>query len=108
MDGADLALRYYDAIDSGDYDGLRALLDAEFTHDRPDRDLAGADRFVAFMREERPDPDTTHAVDATFERDGGVAVQGRLLRADDSLWFEFVDVFTVADGALTGLTTYTR
>lgn len=105
---AELAVMYYDAIDAGDYEALADVLAPGFTHDRPDRTIEGADRFVAFMRDERPETDTTHEVDAVFERDGGVAVEGRLLRADGSEWFGFVDVFVARDDALTGLRTYTR
>ncbi|MFC5278957.1 nuclear transport factor 2 family protein [Halorubrum rubrum] len=111
---------YYEAIDAGDYDRLAAFLDPEFVHDRPDRTLAGRDRFVAFMRDERPMTDTEHVVDAIYESDlssgdgsepagsTGVAVQGRLLDADGDELFAFVDVFDVEDGRLTALRTYVR
>jgi len=102
------AREYYRAIDEGDYDALADLLAPGFVHDRPDRTLDGRERFVRFMRQERPETDTTHEVDAVYRNDAGVAVEGRLLRADGSEWFGFVDVFRVADGRLTGLTTYTR
>ncbi|MFB6172081.1 MAG: nuclear transport factor 2 family protein [Haloarculaceae archaeon] len=107
MAETELARAYYRAIDDGDYDALADLLVPEFAQERPDRTLAGRERFVSFMREERPDPDTTHAVDAVFVRGGGVAVEGRLLRADGTEWFGFVDVFEVKRGAIAGLRTYT-
>jgi ketosteroid isomerase-like protein len=64
---------YYESIDAGAYDALRPLLAPGFVHDRPDRTFEGRDRFVSFMRDERPDPDTTHDlvgiyVDATASR----------------------------------------
>ncbi|WP_066417920.1 nuclear transport factor 2 family protein [Halorubrum aethiopicum] len=118
---ARLARSYYAAIDGGEYDRLGDLLDPAFVHDRPDRTLEGRDRFVAFMRDERPLTDTEHVVDATYERDPGggddgsapaestgVAVRGRLLDADGDELFAFVDVFDVADGRLTELRTYVR
>lgn len=108
MDAVTLVERYYETIDAGAYDALRRLLVDDFHQERPDRTLDGADRFVGFMREERPDPDTSHEVQAVFEREGGVAVQGRLLRADGSEWFRFVDVFTVDGGRLASLVTYTN
>ncbi|SMO63969.1 nuclear transport factor 2 family protein [Halorubrum cibi] len=112
--------RYYEAIDAGEYDRLAALLDPSFVHRRPDRTLEGRDRFVAFMRDERPMTDTEHVVDAVYESDPdgddppnpagptGVAVQGRLLDADGDELFAFVDVFDVEDGRLTALRTYVR
>ncbi|MFC7156587.1 nuclear transport factor 2 family protein [Halomarina halobia] len=118
MDAADLAREYYRAIDEADYDALATVLAPGFVHDRPDRTIEGRDAFVRFMREERPDPDTTHVLDAVFSGEGadgedgtsgeGVAVRGRLLREDGEEWFRFVDVFAVEDGALAGLTTYAR
>jgi len=103
-----LARAYYECVDTGDYERLRGLLAAGFVQRRPDRSLEGADRFVAFMREERPETDTTHAVDEVYTSDGGVAVRGRLLRADGTEWFGFVDCFDVEDGRLTALETFTR
>jgi len=110
-DAVALVREYYRAIDDGDYDALEAVLAPEFVQHRPDRELSGRERFVTFMRDERPETDTTHVVDATFTREGGVAAEGRLLRADGSEWFGFVDVFGVGNdsggGRLTSLRTYT-
>jgi len=105
-DPGGLARAYYDALDAGDYERLRALLDPDFAQRRPDRTFEGRDRFVAFMRDERPMTDTTHAVDAVYPEGPGVAVRGRLLDADGDEVFAFVDVFDVADGRLTALETY--
>jgi len=121
-DPARLARAYYDVLDAGEYGRLAALLDPEFVQRRPDRTFEGRDRFVAFMRDERPMTDTTHAVDAVYSggpdgpggpgvSDGpgdrsGVAVRGRLLGADGGEVFAFVDVFSVEDGRLTALETY--
>lgn len=105
LDG-DLVRAYYAAIDAGDYDRLRSLLAPGFVQRRPDRTFDGRDRFVAFMRDERPDTDTTHAVDRVYPAGPGVAVRGRLLDADGDEVFAFVDAFDADDGRLTALETY--
>ena len=104
---AETARAYYRAIDGGAYDRLGALLAPAFVHERPDRTLEGRDRFVEFMRDERPMTDTTHAVDAVYRDGREVAVRGRLLRDDDPL-FGFVDVFSFEDDAVARIRTYTR
>lgn len=67
-----LVRAYYEAIDADEYDRLAALLDSRFVHYRPDRTIDGRDRFVTFMREERPDKNTTHVVERVYT-DGGLA-----------------------------------
>ncbi|ELZ27477.1 hypothetical protein C475_06145 [Halosimplex carlsbadense 2-9-1] len=119
-DGAERARGYYRALDEGDYDALAALLAEEFVHERPDRTLEGRERFVTFMREERPQTDTGHRVDSVFggradagvqeggdEAGEGVAVQGRLLAADGSVITGFVDVFSVSAAGIDRIETYT-
>ncbi|ELZ46216.1 hypothetical protein C464_11463 [Halorubrum coriense DSM 10284] len=105
-DPAALARAYYDAIDAGEYDRLASLLHPAFVQRRSDRTFEGRDRFVAFMRDERPNTDTTHAVDRVYPSGPGVAVRGRLLDADGAELFAFVDVFDVENGRLTALETY--
>jgi ketosteroid isomerase-like protein len=95
MDPADLARAYYAAVDDDDYDRLRTLLAPEFVHDRPDRTLSGRERFVRFVREERPVRETTHEVTAVYEGPAGVAVRGRLLAPAGGTLLEFVDLFAV-------------
>ncbi|MEF8827742.1 MAG: nuclear transport factor 2 family protein [Haloarcula sp.] len=117
------ARAYYDAIDGDDYDQLASLLAPSFVHDRPDRTIEGRDRFVRFMREERPQTDTTHPVDGLYRRqtdsavestDGDdaataeVAARGRLLDADGERIVGFVDVFTFAGDDIERIETYTR
>ncbi|ELZ44734.1 hypothetical protein C463_07257 [Halorubrum californiense DSM 19288] len=101
-----LALAYYDALDAGEYDRLASLLAPDFIQRRPDRTFEGRDRFVAFMRDERPNTDTTHVVERVYPAGHGVAVRGRLLDADGVELFAFVDVFSVDAGRLTALETY--
>jgi ketosteroid isomerase-like protein len=106
---ADRARAYYRAIDGHDYQALSDLLTADFVHDRPDRTLDGRDRFVRFMRKERPQPDTTHHLDRLYEPVDGageLVARGRLEGPDGDVLFGFVDVFTVDDG-ITHLRTYT-
>ena len=93
MTAADLARAYYAAIDQHDYDTLASLLATDFTQHRSDRTLSGADRFVQFMREERPMTDTTHEIEGIYDGPGGVAVHGRLVSGDGDDLFTFVDVF---------------
>ncbi|MFB6222650.1 MAG: nuclear transport factor 2 family protein [Haloarcula sp.] len=117
------AQAYYDAIDGDDYDRLASLLAPDFVHDRPDRTIDGRERFVQFMREERPQTDTTHPLDGLYcSYDEGseptdssgdteeteVVARGRLLDADGERITRFVDVFTFADGAIERIETYTR
>ncbi len=126
---------YYRALDGADYDLLGALLAEDFVHDRPDQTIEGRERFVRFMREERPQTDTTHPIDAVFEAPDGagpggtpvssaqssdgsepadrqtggtVAVRGRLLDADGDPIAGFVDVFTFAADRIARVETYTR
>jgi ketosteroid isomerase-like protein len=101
-----LARAYYDALDAGEYERLRGLLHPDFVQHRPDRTFESRDRFVAFMRDERPMTDTTHVVEAVYPVGPGVAVRGHLLDADGDEVFAFVDVFDAADGRFTALETY--
>lgn len=106
----DAARAYYRALDEGDYDALADLLAPEFVHERPDTTLDGRERFVRFMREERPQKDTEHRVETVFgERDGtDVVVRGRLLAADGSRITGFVDVFSLSGERIQRIDTYTR
>ena len=108
MDRRELVRAYYETIDADEYERLRGLLADDFQQERSDMTLNGADTFVRFMREERPETDTTHAIEAVYESDDGMAVEGVLRRADGSVWFRFVDVFRVETGKLCRLETYTR
>lgn len=104
----ELAREYYRAIDDHDYDALDDVLAPEFTHDRPDRTIDGRETFVRFMREDRPETDTTHEIKELFQNEQGVAVRGTLTRENGEEWFEFVDVFTVENAMLVSLKTYSR
>ena len=109
MDRRDAVRDYYDAIDAGDYDRLRDLLAPGFVQRRPDRTFDGRDRFVEFMREDRPRTDTEHVVEAVGIDDDAstVFVEGRLRTADGDDLFGFVDVHRVGDAGIESLRTYT-
>ncbi|WP_178918216.1 nuclear transport factor 2 family protein [Natronomonas gomsonensis] len=109
MDGSALAREYYRSIDDDDYETLESLLAEGFVHGRPDRTLSGRERFVEFMREERPETDTEHVIDAVYSTGDGarVAAEGRLLRADGEVWFGFVDTFDIDGEAIADIRTYT-
>lgn len=103
------ARAYYRALDEDDYDLLSSLLAPDFVHDRPDMTLDGRERFVEFMRDERPMTDTTHPIDGVYteESGDGVVVRGRLLGPDGDTLARFADVFYVEDGAVTRIETFT-
>ncbi|KAA9399334.1 nuclear transport factor 2 family protein [Haloarcula sp. CBA1130] len=116
------ARTYYDALDGDDYDQLASLLAPSFVHDRPDQTIEGREGFVRFMREERPQTDTTHPLDGLYcRREDGTAEQtdgestvaevvarGRLLDADGERIVGFVDVFTFTGDDIERIETYTR
>lgn len=108
MDGKALARAYYRSIDGDDYTTLSDILAGEFVHRRPDTTIEGREEFVTFMRGGRPERDTEHSLEAIY-RDGGdrIAAEGRLLHADGSEWFGFVDVFRIGDNGIRSIRTYT-
>jgi ketosteroid isomerase-like protein len=102
-----VARTYYRAIDDDEYDRLRSLLAADFEHVRPDRTLSGPDRFVRFMREERPQRDTDHVLRGVYADGASVAVEGHLLSASGDRMFGFVDVFAFEGERIETIRTYT-
>ncbi|WP_275738874.1 nuclear transport factor 2 family protein [Halorhabdus sp. SVX81] len=108
-DPADRVRSFYDALDDHDYDQLTSLLASDFVHDRPGLTLDGRDRFVQFMREERPNRETSHPIDAIYrDGDGELAVRGRLLDDDGEEIAAFVDVFGFGNDGIESVRTYTR
>lgn len=81
-DAADVARRYYECIDDGDYEGLHDLLDPDFRHRRPDQTIEGRERFVSFMERDRPRTDTVHALDGVYRRVGAGSLVDRDVPAD--------------------------
>ena len=113
MDREATAREYYRALDEDDYETLTDLLAPEFVHYRPDRTIEGRDRFVTFMRDERPMKATSHPLDAVYatdpERDESeVAVRGRLLDPDGEPVVSFVDVFSFEGENIETIHTYTQ
>ena len=104
---------YYRALDEHDYETLRTVLSPSFVQHRPDRTFEDRESFVRFMREGRPSPKTGHELEGRFRREGGegddptVLVSGRL-REDDEVLFRFVDAFTLSEGRIECVETYTR
>ncbi|WP_410766459.1 nuclear transport factor 2 family protein [Haloferax sp. DFSO60] len=108
-DVTDLARRYYDAIDDKRYDDLRDVLAPEFVQYRGDMTLDGRDEFVSFMRDDRPNKETSHVLDEIeAESDDKVVVEGRLLDSTGETMFGFLDRFQVRGGRLTELKTVAR
>ncbi|MFB6163393.1 MAG: nuclear transport factor 2 family protein [Halococcoides sp.] len=99
---------HYRALDEGDYDRLESLLAPDFVHDRPDRTIEGRDRFVAFMRDERPRTDTTHSIESIYAGPDGVVATGRLETDDGDLIAIFADRFAFEDGSIAAIRTYTH
>jgi len=106
-DGRALVRRYYDALDEHDYDALEAVLSPTFSQRRPDRTFEDREAFVAFMRDERPNPDTSHELTSIVAEDDRVAVRGRVVD-DGTTLFEFADFFELEDGRIDRLETYSR
>lgn len=100
--------RYYDALDTHDYDELESLLVPSFVQRRPDRTFENREAFVRFMREERPTTDTRHDLVDVFAAGDRVVAQGRLLDGQDDPIFEFADVFRFENELIARLDTYTR
>lgn len=107
MDRVATARAYYRALDDHDYDLLADVLGPDFVHERPDRTIEGRERFVEFMREERPQTETSHPIETVYTGSSTVAVEGRLLTVDGEEITRFVDVFAFDGGAVCRLTTHT-
>ncbi|WP_424017599.1 nuclear transport factor 2 family protein [Halorientalis pallida] len=113
MDREATAREYYRTLDEDDYETLADLLAPEFVHYRPDRTIEGRDRFVTFMRDERPMKATSHPLDAVYatapERgESEIAVRGRLLDPDGEPVVSFVDVFAFDGENVQSIHTYTQ
>ncbi|MGM0388783.1 MAG: nuclear transport factor 2 family protein [Natrinema limicola] len=106
-DGHALVRRYYDALDEHDYGALEEVLSPAFSQRRPDRTFEDRETFVAFMREKRPNPDTSHDLTSIIVGDNRVAVCGRVVD-DGTTLFEFADFFELEDGKIDRLETYSR
>lgn len=132
---ADIARAYYEAIDATEFERFADLLGSGVVHERPDRTIEGRETLVGFMRDDRPNKDTAHEIEAVYveDRDTGetgaretgmeetgtretgtgetsaeVAVRGRLCDADGDPMFGFVDAFEVEEGEISRIRTYTN
>jgi ketosteroid isomerase-like protein len=109
---------YYEAIDAQNYDRFADLLAPDVVHERPDRTIEGRATLVEFVREGRPNEDTSHEIRGVFAASDGfdsgdgtgrdenagadVAAEGRLLDSERNRMFEFVDVFAVGSEQTNG------
>ncbi len=107
MAGATLVRRYYACLDDHEYATLESLLTPEFVQVRPDRTFEGREAFVQFMREGRPNPETSHEVASVIADGEQVAARGRVVENDRAL-FEFADFFELTDDRITRLETFVR
>jgi len=100
---------YYDALDRQRYDRLASLLVPGFVHVRPEMTLDGRERFVRFMREERPASETTHPIERIYRTPDAteLAVRGRLLTESGEPITGFVDVFRFDADRISRIRTYT-
>jgi predicted SnoaL-like aldol condensation-catalyzing enzyme len=105
-----LARLYYTALDDHGYDVLWDLLQQDFVQYREDMTLDGRDEFVSFMRDGRPQTDTTHVIDRYIrsKRDGEIVVRGHLEDRNGDTLFVFLDRFRAREGKLTELKTFTH
>ncbi|MFC4542794.1 nuclear transport factor 2 family protein [Halosolutus amylolyticus] len=114
-DAARLVRRYYDALDDHDYETLADVLAPDFAQRRPDRTFESRAAFVRFMRDERPNPETRHELDAIVADDGRAAVRGRVIEesatdgdGERRALFEFADFFELEGDRIGRLETYSR
>ena len=123
MDGESVVRAYYRALDDHDYEAFADRLAPDVVHRRPDRTIDGRETLVAFMRDDRPDKETSHEVrrvhggddgadgdagDGDATADAGLVVEGRLLDAAGRELFAFADAFSLVDGRIEEIRTYTR
>ena len=117
MASDDPVATYYRALDEHDYETLRSALSPSFVQQRPDRSFEGRESFVRFMRDGRPSPETSHELQGRFQREAApgenddteqtVVVRGRVCEDGEPL-LRFVDVFTLSEGRIERIETYTR
>ncbi len=108
MDSEVVVRAYYDAIDAHDYETFAGLFASDVVHYRPDRTIEGRDTLVSFMRDDRPNKETSHEIDAVVEDDLLAVAEGRLLDSDGEKLFAFADVFSFSGGQITEIRTYTQ
>jgi ketosteroid isomerase-like protein len=99
---------YYDSIDAHDYETFAGLLTPDVVHERPDRIIEGRDTLVSFMRDDRPNKETSHELSRVEENGNTTVVEGRLLDADGEQLFAFEDDFAIEEGQITRIRTRTR
>ncbi|GKZ13205.1 nuclear transport factor 2 family protein [Haladaptatus sp. T7] len=108
MDSEAVVRAYYDSIDAHDYETFAGLFTPDVVHERPDRTIEGRDTLVSFMRDDRPNKETSHELSRVEENEESTVAEGHLLDADGEEMFAFEDDFTVVDGRIARIRTRTR
>lgn len=102
---------YYRSLDNHKYDKLKDILYPEFTHYRPDRTIETRKSFISFMKNQRPNKNTTHKIDEIYTKKKEIAIKGQLQKNQNKKLFEFIDVFTFTQKTKTKIKqikTYTK
>ncbi|MFH5799659.1 nuclear transport factor 2 family protein [Haladaptatus sp. CMAA 1911] len=108
MDSEAVVRAYYDSIDAHDYETFAGLLTPDVVHDRPDRTIEGRDALVSFMRDDRPNKETSHELSRIEENGTTATAEGRLLDADGEEMFAFEDDFSIEEDRIARIRTRTR
>lgn len=104
----EMVTAYYRSLDENDTDQLRTLLSPSFRQVRPDRTFEDRSAFLEFMASGRPRMDTTHDLQRVVSDGTTVVATGVVCSEEDETLLSFADVFTVEDGRIELLETYTQ
>ncbi|WP_416840192.1 nuclear transport factor 2 family protein [Haloferax sp. DFSO52] len=109
-DATFLARLYYTALDEHGYDTLRDILDPDFVQHRGEMTLDGREEFVSFMRDDRPQKDTTHVIDRYIQSksEDEIVVRGHLEDSTGDELFVFLDRFRTREGQISELKTFVK
>ncbi len=80
MDSEVVVRAYYDAIDAHDYETFAGLFASDVVHYRPDRTIEGKDTLVSFMREDRPNKETSHELSRRRRKRRSDSCRGSIAR----------------------------
>lgn len=106
----EIARRYYELVDAGDYDELVALFTEDVVYERPGQStIEGEEALRAFYEEGRPLSNGEHELHAVVSDGDTVAVRGtfRGEQDGDSVELGFADFHEFEDGEIARRYTYT-